>query len=275
MLDMSKPRKGPVVPAYVEIAETLATEITDRTWPPGTLLPTHKELQSRFGVSRITITSAIDELGKQGMVYSGYVGGRRGIVVRSTGRTDHYATDALRNDRKQSTYDAFSENARKIGRAPSKLFEMRMAKPPSWIADRLGVPHNAVVVIRITHQYLDGEPWARETSYFAMDLAKTAGLDTTEDLEQGTIRALAEAGFKEVARMDEVTDESASAADAADLHIPVGAPLLVQTRTGACETRITRVSQFHRLGRRNRLIWELGDPEALELIRQTRQAGAL
>ncbi|MFC0624747.1 GntR family transcriptional regulator [Kribbella deserti] len=261
------------MPAYVEIAETLAEEITAGTWPPGTLLPTHKDLQARFNVSRITITSAIDELGKQGMVYSGYVGGRRGIIVRSIGRTDHYATDSLRSDRGKSSYDAFSENAKKVGRKPSKRFEMRMAKPPVWIADRLGIPHDQVAVIRISHQILDGEPWARETSYYALDLAQKAGLDTTDDLPQGTIRALADAGFEEIARVDEVTDESAGPADAADLAVPVGAPLLVQTRTAASSTRITRVSQFHRLGRRNRLIWEVGNRTGLDLIRAARESG--
>lgn len=259
------------MPAYVEIAETLAEEIAAGTWPSGTLLPTHKELQRRFGVSRITITSAVDELGKQGMVYSGYVNGRRGTVVRPIGRTSHFATDSFRSDRGHSSYDAFAENARKVGRTPSKQFDMRMAKPPSWIADRLGVPHGEVVVIRVTHQYLDGEPWARETSFYPLDLAREVGLDSTEDLPQGTIRALKDAGYEEVARVDEVTDESATHADAADLSVPVGAPLLVQTRTAACQSRVTRVSQFHRLGRRNRLIWEVGDPAALDVIRQSRR----
>ncbi|GAA1566724.1 hypothetical protein GCM10009789_20280 [Kribbella sancticallisti] len=268
---MSNLQRGLAVPAYVEIAETLADEIAAGTWPPGTLLPTHKELQSRFDVSRITITSAIDELGKQGMVYSGYVGGRRGIIVRPIGRTDHFATEALRSDRIQTSYDAFSENARKVGRKPSKKFDMRMARPPAWIADRVGASHDEVVVIRITHQYLDGEPWARETSYYALDLAQKVGLDTTEDLSQGTIRALKDAGFEEIAWIDELTDESANPTDAADLAVPVGAPLLVQTRTAACSTRITRVSQFHRLGRRNRLIWELGKSAGLEIIRNARQ----
>jgi GntR family transcriptional regulator len=274
MLDMFNLEMRGVVPAYVDIAEKLAEEIAAGTWLPGSLLPTQKELVQRFEVSKITITRAIDELSKQGKVYTGYVGGRRGIVVRSTGRTEHFATDALRNDRARSSYDAFVENARKIGRRPSKRFEMKMAKPPAWIADRLGVRHDVVVVIRVTYQYLDGEPWSRETSYFATDLAQRAGLDTTEDLERGTIRVLEEAGFQEIARVDEVTDVSADPGEAADLQVPLGAPLLVQTRTAACSTRVTRVTQFHRLGRRNRLIWELGDPGALELIRQTRQAGS-
>ena len=272
MLNMSSRERCPTaVPAYVEIAETLTDEIADGTWPPGSLLPTHKELQKRFGVSRITITSAIDELGKQGMVYTGYVNGRRGIIVRPTGRTNHYATDSFQSNRAHSTYDAFAENARKVGRTPSKRFEMRIAKPPEWIADRLGVSYTDPVVIRITHQSLDGEPWARETSYYALDLAQEVGLDSLDDLPQGTIRALKDAGYEEIARVDEVTDEPATAADSADLSVPVGSPLLVQTRTGASASRVTRVSQFHRLGRRNRLIWEMGDLGALELIRKLRQ----
>lgn len=257
-------------PAYAEIAATLAAEIRAGDWPAGSLLPTHQELMRRFNVSRITITSAMDELSKLGLVFTGYVGGRRGTIVRSTRRTTHYATDAINPDRKRSEYDAFSENAMKIGRAASKRFEMKIAEPPEEVALRLGIEPGTLVVVRTTHQILDGEPFSRETSYFPRDLAEEVGLDSPADITQGTIRLLADHGYQEIAHSDEVTDEAADAQDAADLSVPIGAPLLVLTRTGASRTRITRVTKFHRIGRRNRLVWEMGDVEALAMIRKAR-----
>lgn len=258
------------VAKYEEIASTLTEEIESGRWPAGTLLPTFPELEARFGASRITVRGALDKLVTQGIVYSGYINGKRGTVVRQTGRTEHYATDALHPGRPKSPNDAFVENSHRVGRTPSKKFRMQIGPVPEHIAARLGVDPDDLVVIRTTVQLLDNEPWARETSYYPRPLAEAAGLDTPHDIDQGTIRALAAAGFKEVAYRDEVTDEAASASEVDDLAVPLGAPLLVQTRTAATEDRITRVTVFHRLGRRNRLIWELGDDNALGVIRSTR-----
>lgn len=256
--------------AYEEVAATLAAEIRSGHWAAGTALPTSPELQERFKVSEITIRRAIGNLVSEGLVYSGRTAARRGMIVRSTGRTEHYATDALNPDRPHSPNDAFVENAHRVGRTPSKTFRMQIGPVSGAIAGRLGVGADDLVVIRTTVQLLDGEPWARETSYYERRLAEAAGLDTPHDISQGTIRALAEAGYKEVAYVDEVTDESAGPGDVDDLAVPLGAPLLVQTRTAATRERITRVTVFHRLGRRNRLVWENGDPAGLEVIRAVR-----
>ena len=256
--------------AYEEIASALEAEIRAGRWAAGTLLPTFPELQERFGVSRITVRGALDELVNQGLVYTGYVGGKRGTIVRRTGRTAHYATDALHPDRPASAHDAFVENAQRVGRTPSKVFRMQMGPAPAPIATRLGVEAGELVVIRTTVQLLDEEPWAREVSYYERRLAEAAGLDTTHDIEKGTIRALAEAGFKETGYVDDITDEPAGASEVDDLAVPVGAPLLVQTRTAATDHRVTRVTVYHRLGRRNRLIWEMGSQPALDIIRALR-----
>jgi GntR family transcriptional regulator len=147
---------------------------------------------------------------------------------------------------------------------------MRIELPPEDVARRLGVSPDELVVVRVTYQLLDNEPWARETSYYPRDLAAEVGLDSPHDISEGTIRALAEAGYREVAHVDEVTDETAGSADARDLAIPVGYPMLVQTRTAATDQRITRVTRYVRLGQRTRLIWELGREAGLNIIRSAR-----
>ncbi|HYJ68955.1 MAG TPA: GntR family transcriptional regulator [Nocardioidaceae bacterium] len=258
------------MPAYTQIARQLGAEIHDGTHAAGTALPTIPELMERFGVSRITIRGALGELANQGLVYTGYGEGRRGTFVRASGRTDHYATDALKLGRKRSNYDAFSESAERAGRKPSKRFSMRIEVPPAEIAKRLGVGTDELVVVRSLHQLLDDEPWSTETSYFPRDLATKVGLDTPHDIPGGTIRALADAGFKEIAHVDEITDSVADDSDAADLGVPTGYPLLVQLRTGATADLVTRVTRYVRLGRRTRILWELGRDAGLAVIRDAR-----
>ncbi|MGH3850210.1 MAG: UTRA domain-containing protein [Pseudonocardiaceae bacterium] len=159
----------------------------------------------------------------------------------------------------------------KAGRRPSKKFVMRVETAPPEIAARLSAAPDELVVQRTLYQYVDDEPWSRERSYFALDLAHQTGIDTPHDISHGTLRRLREAGFGEIAFVDEVTDENAGPDDAADLAIPIGSSLLVQTRTGATAQRVTRVAQTVRVGGRNRLVWEMGDPNGLDVIRAARQ----
>ncbi len=262
--------EGSTVHAYEQIAEQLAAEIQAGEWPTGSPLPTIPELEERFGVSRITVRGGLRELEKQGLVYTGYAGGRRGTIVRSTGITDHLLSDPLRYRGEPPREGTFAQFAARQGRTPSTRFEMRMQHVDESITERLGVDPGELVVVRIIHHLLDNEPWSRETSYYARDLAEVVGLDAPHILEQGTMRTLADAGFRELAHVDEVSFEAAGAEDAYDLSVPVGTPLIVQTRTAATADRVTRVSRWHRMARNSRMVWEAGQDDALEVIRKAR-----
>lgn len=257
--------------AYETVARALRDEILTGTHPPGDLLPTIPDLIERFGVSRVTVRGAIKLLTTEGLVFTGHLNGKRGTIVRARGRINHYPTDALRPDRPRTNFDSFVESATKSGRKPSGRFDMRIVVPPPEIATRLGIPTDELVVQRTSYQFIDDEPWSRERSYIPVDIARTAGLNTPHDIPTGFLRQLAERGFREIAFRDEITDERADAEEAADLSIPTGAPLLVQTRTGATAERVTRVTRTIRLGGRARLIWETGDNEGFDVIRQTRK----
>lgn len=250
--------------AYERVAAELAAEIEDGDWEPGALLPTIPDLMERFDVSRITVRDGIGELARRGLVYTGYAAGRRGTIVRGTGRVPYVVTDdwQARDER----HDAFVEAAQRAERQPGKSFEMRYAVPPADVARRLGVSPTDLTVVRISRQLLDGEPWSRETSWYPRDLAEEVGIAVPHDIPQGTLRVLADAGYAEVAHVDEVTDETASPEVAQDLSIAVGAPLLVHTRTGATPDRVIRVTRFVRLGGRVRLIWQHGEPDGLAHI---------
>ncbi|MFZ2870443.1 GntR family transcriptional regulator, partial [Zavarzinia sp.] len=66
-------------PLYLAIADSLASAIADGTLPPGTRLPTHRDLAVRLGVTIGTITRAYAEAARRGLT-DGTVG--RGTFVR-------------------------------------------------------------------------------------------------------------------------------------------------------------------------------------------------
>lgn len=269
---MSEPkmRSQQVANVSQRMLEDLTRAIESGQFQPGQALPTARDLGEQYDVSFSTAQRVVAHLQRLGLVYSDYVEGRRGVYVRRQGREDFVASDALRPQRPADGPDAFTENAHKTGREPSKRFDMVMLRPPAEIADRLGIDRSDLVVQRTTLQLLDREPWSRERSWYPRDLAEEVGLDTPDDIPQGTKRKLEEAGYVEVAHRNEITDASASQDDANDLGVILGAPLLRQLRTAVTLERITRVTETIWLSGRTRIVYELGDEEALQIIRANR-----
>lgn len=76
----SSARYPKAVPLYLQVKEALGREIA-RNMAPGDALPAEPELEKRFGVSRITIRRALDEMASAGVVVR-HQG--RGTFVRET-----------------------------------------------------------------------------------------------------------------------------------------------------------------------------------------------
>ena len=57
-----------VIPLYKQIVRALSDSIANGTYRPGDKLPTEAELIEQFGVSRITVRSAIKEMEDAGLV---------------------------------------------------------------------------------------------------------------------------------------------------------------------------------------------------------------
>jgi len=266
---------GPKMAAsYTRVADEITGAIMSGQYGPGDQLPTIREIADRHEIALGTAQRVVQTLHTRGLVYTSYEEGKRGVRVRSRGRTDFYATDLLRRIGKGGGGDAFHENAARANRNPTSKFSMVMRVPPADVAQRLGLAPDKMAVERTTIQLLDGEPWSRERSWYPIDIAQACDLDTPHNIGEGTHTRLRDRGFPEVSHRDEVTDELATAEDANDLEVTPGTTLLVQTRTAATPDRVTRVSKFVRLAGRNRLIWETGTEEGLDVIRKQLATGA-
>ena len=83
---MSSISRDHPMPLYGQVKQVLLEQIRNNSFPPSQPLPTEKELEKSFGVSRITIRRAITELVKDG--YLTRVAGK-GTFIRSP-RVQHY-----------------------------------------------------------------------------------------------------------------------------------------------------------------------------------------
>ena len=64
------------VPIYQQIVETLRTRIANGTYPPGSQMPTVRDLALEAGVNPNTMQRALSELERTGLVHSERTSGR-------------------------------------------------------------------------------------------------------------------------------------------------------------------------------------------------------
>jgi GntR family transcriptional regulator len=247
------------------ITDRLREEITAGRWKAGERLPVHAELADQFGVSVMTIREAVRQLVSERLLMTLT---SRGTIVRSREVLEHVVTDFIRPDRPASpASDVFVETVQAAGRAPHKEFSMRMEPASPEVARWLGLVPNDWVVARTLMQYVDGEPWTWEISYYPRALAEEIGLDTPTDIPEGTTRRMADRGHGETGWRDINGCRPATPEEADKLSVPTGVWIQDYIRIGANDRQITRVTRDRRLADQNSVVHELGDDQALTVIR--------
>ena len=62
------PKSSPPLAPYARITQHLKDELSRGRWPPGAAMPSDAELVAQFGVSRMTVTRALNELRAEGLI---------------------------------------------------------------------------------------------------------------------------------------------------------------------------------------------------------------
>ncbi|WFU11577.1 GntR family transcriptional regulator (plasmid) [Rhizobium sp. CB3090] len=84
-------RNNPVA-MYLQIADRLRTEITERTYEPSGRLPSESQIMARFNVSRVTVRLALEQLDKDGLIER-----RKGKGTFVAGKQVRHQIDTLRS----------------------------------------------------------------------------------------------------------------------------------------------------------------------------------
>ncbi len=121
-------------PLYFQLYKILKTGILDGSFKNGSLLPTEGQLAEEFGVSRITSKRAMDELA------------REGLVERHRGRGTHvtHESDSIPM---HAPMVGLLQEIESIGHSSVAItLQCRMAKPPRYIRQLLGVAEDAKIL---------------------------------------------------------------------------------------------------------------------------------
>lgn len=208
------------VSLYAQVATALRQEIGD-TLKPGDSLPPEPELQKRFGVSRITVRRALDEL----------VAG--GLVIRQQGRGTFVREPQITQDLSRLT--SWTTAIRQLGYEPQTVSTEIIvvdASPELQAMLQLRSNERVVRIQRVRHA--SGEPICLMTNYLAEGLVP--GLEQNRLVDDSLYATLLAHGLHPVRADDTVEARPATVPEATALQVDVGFPVLQVTRQ-AYDTR--------------------------------------
>jgi GntR family transcriptional regulator len=204
-------------PKYGQLMDALRARIRAGVYQIGELIPGESRLQAEFGVSRITVRRAVDELA------------REGILLKEQGRGT-YVSRALEITQGLNTLSTVTDTLLQMGLTPENVtirLEMEEAgesvaaalqiEPgaPVWHLTRLRGAHRTPICLTDNYILPDHVPG------FSTELLRASLYETYEQVYGLTL-----------ARGEEiVTAGAATPEEAAKLDVRPGAPLLVVIRT--------------------------------------------
>ncbi len=145
---------------YEDIAEDIRNGITSGKYNTNEQLPLEKEMCEYYGVSRITVKKAVDELVIQGLVIK-----RRGsgTFVKALNDGDVQELSLARQ------FEGFSET-NKDKTVSSKIIKFEVIHPSEEIGTKLKISCDDFAYYVIRARYADGEPYVVEYTYMPIGL---------------------------------------------------------------------------------------------------------
>jgi GntR family transcriptional regulator len=199
-------------PKYLRIHSNLRERITSGQWPPGSSLPSQRELADEFGVSIMTLRQALQLLTDEGLIETRHGSG--------TFATAHYAYDL--GHLHSFASDLIAQGAK----ITTKLLAAEAVTPPADVAARLGTPDEALRLRRL--RLSDGQPLIVQTSYLPAALARVV---EPEDLGRlGLYTLLASRGLTIARAHESISPTTLGPDDARDLARPQCSPALLSHR---------------------------------------------
>jgi GntR family transcriptional regulator len=140
------------IPLYYKLYVDLKGSLNSGKYQKGDKLPTEKELCQNYGISRLTVRRAMDELR------------REGFIERLKGKGT-FVTGSKREEQ-LAILTGFTDEARKRGsETRSVVLENKLVRVPADAVELFDIPADAMVVLLKRVRFLEGEPYAIEEAY--------------------------------------------------------------------------------------------------------------
>ncbi|MBT2488172.1 GntR family transcriptional regulator [Streptomyces sp. ISL-96] len=216
---------------YQRIATELKAAIEAGEYAPGERLPGENDLMATYDVARMTARQALGVLQSEGLVEARkgagvFVREFRPIRRRGVQRLSHLTWGEGR-----SIWEGEAEGRDLV----VELLSVAEEEAPEGIAGVLGVAPGARVYVRRRRFVLDGKPVLLASSYLDAELVAGTAIVQADTGPGGIYARLEELGVKPVHFREEVRSRMPSAAEAGDLGLASGTPVVLVCRTAFAE----------------------------------------
>jgi len=208
-----------ILPRYYQLLTILRDKIDKGEWQPHQAIPSERQLEVLYSVSRTTIRQAVGMLSRQGLVYQQH------------GKGTFVSPRKLQKGLVELT--SFSEDMQQRGLIPGqRILEIRnMEPPPPEILVYLELPPDTPSIFRVERVRTgDDQPIGLQTSFLALPAGQTI---TQAELEQrGSLYTILQERFNiNLHSADETLEVTiANPREAQLLEVPEGSPLLLSER---------------------------------------------
>lgn len=199
------------LPLYFQLQEDLKGRIEQGQYIPGEKIPTEKELQESYGVSRITVRKAIE-----GLVFEGILVKRQGIGTTVSRKKISDANLQLKG---------FTEKMKEQGiQVSTQVLEVETIPGSGRISEHLGTAESEELLCVRRLRLTDDEPIAVFTSY----LPSFLGVRPDEDFSGSLFGLLEQKYGIQIHYSDRIITASLASQETAELlGIKKGDPLFV------------------------------------------------
>jgi GntR family transcriptional regulator len=229
MLQLGQLDRSSDRPPYRQIAAMLREAIESGKLQAGEKLPSEAQLMSHYGVARMTVRQAIQELRGEGLVIAEH---GRGVFVRPMPPVRRLASDRFARKHRDVGKAAFLAEADKAGYTPGvDRISVGRSLAPSEIAERLRIPANSEVVARSRRYLANGRPIEMAVSYIPLEFAEGTPIEREDTGPGGIYARLEDAGHELDRFTEEVGARMPTPDERRELEIGPGIPVLTVVRT--------------------------------------------
>jgi GntR family transcriptional regulator len=205
------------MPKYHQLAALLREKIDSGEWQPRSAIPSERQLETLYGISRTTIREAIDTLVRQGYLY------------REHGRGTFVSPQKLQKAMLELT--SFSEDLHRRGIQPGQIIRsLEWVVPSPKILQKLELAAGTRVLCIQRIRLGDGTPIGLQTSYLALKNGQDISLEEMQ--ARGSLYVILQEKLRIIpSEADETLEVTVATREEANLlHIAEGAPLLLSER---------------------------------------------
>lgn len=229
MLQLGQIDRAEDKPPYRQIAGMLRDAIRSNWLAPGERLPSETELIEHFGVARMTVRQAVQELRSEGLVIAQH---GRGVFVRPAPPIRRLASDRFARQHRADGKAAFTIEAEKSGYAPQvDNIVVSREKPNPTVAERLRVSEDDEIVVRSRRYVANSRPVETAVSYIPAVFAAGTQIEQIDTGPGGIYARLEENGHALARFTEEVAARMPTPEERRQLELEPGVPVLTVLRT--------------------------------------------